>query len=87
MTHHTHFTVSTDLAPEEEWTKSSYSSQDNGNCVETTVRSAAVTKSGVVGVRDSKRKSGPALAFPVSAFSAFIGAVRSGALDFGVVDS
>ncbi|MCN9240718.1 DUF397 domain-containing protein [Streptomyces sp. RY43-2] len=84
MTHHKHFPVSTDLAPEGDWTKSSYSSQDNGNCVETTVRSVSVSKSGLVGVRDSKQKGGPALVFPVSAFSAFVETVRSGTLDSGV---
>ncbi|MFD5425337.1 DUF397 domain-containing protein [Streptomyces sp. NPDC127084] len=81
MTHLNHYPASTDLAPEEEWTKSSYSSQDNGNCVETTVRSAAAARSGLVGVRDSKKKDGPALAFPASTFSTFIESVRTGVFD------
>ncbi|MEU3973404.1 DUF397 domain-containing protein [Streptomyces bacillaris] len=86
MTHQQHFPVSTDLAPEEEWTKSSYSSQDNGNCVETTVKSAATTESGLVGVRDSKQKGGPALAFTHAAWTGFVGLLNSGEGDFGVVD-
>lgn len=86
MTHHKHFSVSTDLAPEEEWMKSSYSSQDNGNCVETTVRSEAVAKSGLVGIRDSKDKAGPALVVPAIAWSSFVGLVRSDDMDFSVVE-
>ncbi|MFJ5034513.1 DUF397 domain-containing protein [Streptomyces sp. NPDC088560] len=81
MTHHRHFSVSTDLAPEEEWTKSSYSSQDNGNCVETTVRSASVASAGLVGIRDSKDKNGPALVVPVDAWSSFIAGVNEGRFD------
>lgn len=87
MTHQKHFPVSTDLAPEEEWTKSSYSSQDNGNCVETTVESAATAKSGLVGVRDSKKKDGPALAFTHGAWTGFVRRVNSGEGNFGVVDN
>ncbi|WP_203665967.1 DUF397 domain-containing protein [Streptomyces parvus] len=86
MTHQNRFPVSTDLASEEEWTKSSYSSQDNGNCVETTVNSAAITESGLVGVRDSKAKGGPALAFTHAAWTGFVGLLHSGEGDFGVVD-
>ncbi|MER6546739.1 DUF397 domain-containing protein [Streptomyces sp. NPDC001250] len=86
MTHHKHVSVSTDLAPEEEWTKSSYSSQDNGNCIETTVRSATATRSGLVGIRDSKDKTGPALVVPAATWNSFLGLVRSGDVDFGVVD-
>ncbi|MGE9697828.1 DUF397 domain-containing protein [Streptomyces sp. NRRL F-5630] len=87
MTNPKHYPVSTDLAPAEQWNKSSYSSQDNGNCIETTARSAAASRSGLVGVRDSKLKDGPALAFPAPAFSAFIDTVRRGALDSVVVDN
>lgn len=71
MTGQHRFPVSTDLAPEEAWRKSSYSSSSNGNCVETTVRSAA-TASGLVGVRDSKAKDGPALAFIHAAWTGFV---------------
>lgn len=81
MTHHRHFPVSTDLAPEEAWTKSSYSSQDNQNCVETTKRR------GLIGVRDSKDKPGPALAFTAAAWASFIEMVNSGEADFGIVDN
>lgn len=78
MTHHNkHFPVSTDLAPEEEWKKSSYSSQDNGNCVETTINSVTVTQSGLVGVRDSKKADGPALALTHAAWFRFLGLVIS----------
>ena len=71
--------VSTDLAPEEEWTKSSYSSQENGNCVEAAKRRL------FVGVRDSKDK-GPFLTFTSEEWEGFLGMVNSGDADFGVVD-
>lgn len=87
MTHQKHFPVSTDMAPEEEWTKSSYSSQDNGNCVEATVKSSAITQSGLVGVRDSKKKDGPPLAFTHAAWTGFVGLVTSGEVDLGAVDN
>ncbi|MGW2021999.1 DUF397 domain-containing protein [Streptomyces decoyicus] len=80
MTHHRHFPVSTDLAPEEDWTKSSYSSQDNQNCIETAKRG------GLVGVRDSKDKKGPALVFTAAAWTGFVGLVNSREANFGVVD-
>ena len=57
---------STDLAPEGAWFKSSYSSQDGGNCVEIAAVAAGV------GVRDSKDKAGAALLISGSAFTAFI---------------
>ncbi|GAU71134.1 hypothetical protein SSP35_28_00090 [Streptomyces sp. NBRC 110611] len=81
MTHHKNFPVATDMAPDGEWTKSSYSSQDNQNCVETAKRP------GLIGVRDSKDKAGPALAFTPAAWTSFIETVNSGEADFGVVDS
>jgi hypothetical protein len=49
--------------------KSTYSS-DTANCVEVALRSPAV------GVRDSKDPALPALLFPSSAWSAFLGQVR-----------
>ncbi|MCZ9346059.1 DUF397 domain-containing protein [Streptomyces sp. TRM76130] len=52
------------------WTKSSYSG-GNGACVE--VKSPVV--SGML-VRDSKVPAGPALAFPVNAWAAFVASVR-----------
>ncbi|MFF3747523.1 DUF397 domain-containing protein [Streptomyces kronopolitis] len=76
MTHHRHFLVSTNLAPEEDWTKSSYSSQDNQNCVET------AKLRGLIGVRDSKNKKGPALAFTPAAWKGFIDLVNSCETDF-----
>ncbi|MEV7393955.1 DUF397 domain-containing protein [Streptomyces sp. NPDC091215] len=56
----------TDLAPEGAWFKSSYSSQDGGNCVEVVALAAGV------GVRDSKDQAGPALLISGSVFTAFI---------------
>ncbi|MEU3981165.1 DUF397 domain-containing protein [Streptomyces sp. NPDC026672] len=66
MTHSGITSRSTDLAPEGAWFKSSYSSQDGGNCVEI----AALPQG--VGVRDSKDTRGPALLVSGSAFTAFI---------------
>ncbi|MFC9931698.1 DUF397 domain-containing protein [Streptomyces sp. NPDC127190] len=64
--------ASTDIAPEEAWFKSSYSSDGTGNCVE-----AAYLVS-EIGVRDSKDKQGPALVFPRSSWTAFISSVSTG---------
>lgn len=64
--------TSTELAPEADWFKSSYSSGAEGNCVE-----AAELASGV-GIRDSKDKTGPALIFPRSSWSAFVTSLRAG---------
>ena len=58
--------------PQRDWFKSSRSS-DNANCVE--VRFAG----GEVGVRDSKDRSGPTLAFADAAWVRFLHAVRSDA--------
>ncbi|GGS29405.1 DUF397 domain-containing protein [Streptomyces griseoviridis] len=52
------------------WTKSSYSG-GNGACVE--VKSPVVT---ALMVRDSKVPAGPALAFPTTAWSAFVASVK-----------
>ncbi|MEV6811636.1 DUF397 domain-containing protein [Micromonospora sp. NPDC051296] len=49
------------------WRKSSRSSGNGGNCVE-----VADNVPGVVGVRDSKDPTGPALAFAPAAWRAFI---------------
>ncbi|MFD4578191.1 DUF397 domain-containing protein [Streptomyces sp. NPDC058417] len=71
---------STDLAPEEAWVKSSYSSGSEGNCVEAARLRAAAGDPGV-GVRDSKDKTGPALRFPTSSWSTFVAGVRTGEFD------
>ncbi|MBX7551552.1 DUF397 domain-containing protein [Streptomyces sp. tea 10] len=63
------------MASESAWFKSSYSNDTGGNCVEV----ADLTPQ--VGIRDSKKKSGPALVVPAAAWSSFIGLVRSGVVD------
>ncbi|MEU7205460.1 DUF397 domain-containing protein [Streptomyces sp. NPDC045470] len=62
---HTH-PCATELAPETTWIKSSYSTQDNGNCVEIAPLTAEV------GIRDSKVKDGPALRVRSATWSAFV---------------
>ncbi|MGW7621219.1 DUF397 domain-containing protein [Streptomyces antimycoticus] len=59
-----------------EWIKSSYSNGNGGQCVEFAPDIA--TTAGVVPVRDSKHPAGPALVFPVEAWTSFTSAVRSG---------
>lgn len=49
------------------WRKSTRSGGSGGDCVE-----VADNLPGVVGVRDSKDPHGPALAFPVATWSAFL---------------
>ncbi|WP_310723974.1 DUF397 domain-containing protein [Streptomyces sp. N2A] len=51
------------------WCKSSYSSDEGGNCVE--VAASPTT----VHVRDSKNPAGPTLALSVGAWQAFVAAV------------
>ncbi|MFF3747434.1 DUF397 domain-containing protein [Streptomyces kronopolitis] len=65
-----HTDLSTDI-----WRKSSYSNGDGGNCVE-----VADDLPGIVPVRDSKDPHGPALIFPVAAWSSFVSAVKDTAL-------
>ncbi|MEU4120134.1 DUF397 domain-containing protein [Kitasatospora sp. NPDC028055] len=48
------------------WIKSSYSSNEGGQCVE------VAETPGVVHVRDSKDKSGPQLTFEPAAWEAFL---------------
>ncbi|QOC89807.1 DUF397 domain-containing protein [Micromonospora craniellae] len=60
------------FAVDRDWFKSSRSS-DNANCVE--VRLAG----GGVGVRDSKDRGGPVLAFGDGAWSAFLHALKADA--------
>ncbi|KOV32890.1 toxin-antitoxin system, toxin component [Streptomyces sp. XY431] len=59
------------------WRKSSYS-DNGGTCVEVTAEFP-----GVVPVRDSKDPTGPVLAFPADAWSAFVAGVQAG--EFGTV--
>ncbi|MGW0436227.1 DUF397 domain-containing protein [Micromonospora sp. NPDC003197] len=54
------------------WRKSTRSSGNSGNCVE-----VADNLSGVVGVRDSKDRSGPALVFAPAAWRTFVNAVKT----------
>jgi hypothetical protein len=61
------------------WFKSSYSDGSGNNCVE------VADMPGCVGIRDSKDEEGPALLVPGDAWASFVGLVRSGAADFGVV--
>ncbi|MGW7486810.1 DUF397 domain-containing protein [Streptomyces sp. NPDC054786] len=59
-----------------EWTKSSYSDGDGGQCIEF---SRALTEAhGLVPVRDSKDPDGPALIFPAADWSSFLTAVKGG---------
>ncbi|TGG84731.1 DUF397 domain-containing protein [Streptomyces albus] len=58
------------------WVKSSYSSQDGGNCLEWSPTFAATT--GVVPVRDSKDPEGPVLSFPSDSFAQFVAGVKAG---------
>ncbi|MFI1223215.1 MULTISPECIES: DUF397 domain-containing protein [unclassified Streptomyces] len=60
------------------WFTSSYSS-NGGNCVEVATNLAAPR--GIVPVRDSKSVDGPVVDVPVTAFSAFVEAVRGGTFD------
>ncbi|MCX4724926.1 DUF397 domain-containing protein [Streptomyces sp. NBC_01306] len=56
---------------EPNWRSSTYSQSNGGECVQ-----VAAGTPGFVPVRDSKNPTGPALAFPASAFSSFIEAVQ-----------
>ncbi|MGW7577671.1 DUF397 domain-containing protein [Streptomyces sp. NPDC054765] len=58
------------------WVKSSYSSQDGGDCLEWSP--AHVCAHGIVPVRDSKDPHGPALMFEPAAWSAFVTGVQAG---------
>ncbi|MDG4798564.1 DUF397 domain-containing protein [Micromonospora sp. WMMD1082] len=54
------------------WRKSTRSSGNGGNCVE-----VADNLPGIVGIRDSKDPTGPALAFAPAAFVAFVRTVQA----------
>ncbi|MBU7596736.1 DUF397 domain-containing protein [Streptomyces sp. P38-E01] len=56
-----------------EWTKSSYSGGDGGECLEF---SRGLVARGVVPVRDSKQCAGPVLTFSCEGWGAFVDAVR-----------
>lgn len=58
------------------WVKSSYSSQDGGNCVEWSPAHAGAH--GTVPVRDSKDPNGPALMFGPATWSAFVTGIQAG---------
>ncbi|WP_432061651.1 DUF397 domain-containing protein [Streptomyces sp. S1] len=53
------------------WRRSSHSNQDGGACAE-----VSDDFTSLVPVRDSKEPHGPALVFPVSAWSSFVTAVK-----------
>ncbi|MFJ9617855.1 DUF397 domain-containing protein [Streptomyces noursei] len=63
--------MAADVAEESAWFKSSYSNDTGGACVE------IADLSGQIGIRDSKDKAGPALAFTPVAWAGFIGFVNS----------
>ncbi len=58
-----------------EWRKSRFSN-NGGNCVE-----VASNLPGVIGVRDSKNPTGPALIFTPDEWSAFLSGVKTGEFD------
>jgi hypothetical protein len=58
------------------WRKSTRSNAQSGDCVE-----VCDNLPGAVGVRDSKDRTGPVLAFGPDEWRAFIDEVKSGALD------
>jgi hypothetical protein len=58
------------------WRKSARSDNGGASCVE-----VARNLPEVVGVRDSKDRSGPVLAFAPDAWAAFLGGIRNGEFD------
>lgn len=63
------------------WRKSSRSGGE-GDCVEVAAFGAVVgARDGVVGVRDSKDRPGPALSFDPAAWTRFVAAVPAGERD------
>ncbi|MFD5553772.1 DUF397 domain-containing protein [Streptomyces sp. NPDC127068] len=61
-----------DYSTEPDWFKSSYSTQDNGNCIEV----ADLRAHGCIAIRDSKTPTGPVLMVSFDAFTSFIDARR-----------
>jgi hypothetical protein len=59
-----------------EWRKSSFSGSNGGGCVE-----VARNLPGVVAVRDSKDRQGPALVFTPDEWRAFLDGVRAAEFD------
>jgi len=59
-----------------DWRKASYSNGNGGACVE-----VARNLPGIVAVRDSKDRNGPALAFAPASWQALLDGIKSGALD------
>jgi hypothetical protein len=59
-----------------QWRKSSYSGSNGGGCVE-----VARNLPGIVAVRDSKDRGGPALGFGPAAWTEFTAALKSGQLN------
>jgi hypothetical protein len=59
-----------------EWRKSSFSGSNGGGCVE-----VARNLPGVVAVRDSKDRQGPALVFTPAEWRAFLDGVRAAEFD------
>lgn len=59
-----------------QWRKSTRSGNNGGSCVE-----VADNLPGVVGVRDSKDATGPALSLAPRTWAAFVAAVKSGHFD------
>ncbi|MFE3520509.1 DUF397 domain-containing protein [Streptomyces sp. NPDC059161] len=59
----------------EVWRKSSYSGESGGDCLEFSDGCSAC-----IPVRDSKNPTGPAVVFGPGAWTAFVGAVKGGAL-------
>ena len=56
-----------------DWRKSSFSNGNGGNCVE-----VARNLPGIVAVRDSKDRNGPALILTTAEWQAFVSGVRAG---------
>lgn len=63
--------MTTDVAPEKAWCKSSYSDSQGGSCVEIASLPQAI------GIRDSKDKQGPALVVSKGSWSSFVSRVRA----------
>jgi hypothetical protein len=59
-----------------EWSKSTYSGGNGGGCVE-----VARNLPGIVAVRDSKDRGGPALTFAPDEWAAFTAGIRDGEFD------
>ena len=58
------------------WRKSSYSGNGGTSCVE-----VAANLPGIVAVRDSKDRGGPALGFTPEAWSQFVAGIKHGEFD------